>query len=308
MSTKSANKGPSPMITVTLYELWLVDAEVDNFMCCFALLYCKGLSNPLYLETFKSSPHWRPWKHCSDQDRNEWFPAERTADSLDKHHWELFLEHWYTVLLKCTKLEVKYNKMDGLGLYSIINNLSVATHLQSDWNTFLLDVSITKAKHWFSLGFRSFYEYDGKLCALWGKWMLANRSSKVTVGFSNLKMNGQTLQGILQVTTMESTQQDSDSQNGQTEFDSFISIIPIPPKHEYSLKNTQEIEESHNFSSQNGTRFNCQNKAYKVVVIEPWWDTTNEIGCCLKRNRSQLYINYEEEDLFIDEDIPSSAL
>ena len=293
---RNLNNGPSPMITLALYEKWLIDPDVDSFMCCFGLLYCKGLSNPEYLNTFKSSPNWRPWRQCTyNSDYNAWFPPERISTSLDKHYWELFLEHWYTVILRCENLEVKFSQFDGLGLYSLIKDVSVKTHLTNDWNTFLFDISIEKANNWHDYGFKSFYEYDGKLCALWGKWMLVNRSSKVTVGFNNLKCNGQTLQGILTLKTIEYEEINCDEDQIK-QYDSLLKIVTIPPKHEYSLKNTQDIDEVSSEVSQSGTKFNCINKSYKIVTIEPWWDTTREVGCLLKRIGTQLFINYEEED------------
>ena len=52
-------------------------------------------------------------------------------------------------------------------------------------------------------GFNSLYEYDGNVYGLYGLWSLqCNHKSKI--GFIiNLKLNGQTLQSILEIKTIK---------------------------------------------------------------------------------------------------------
>ena len=60
------------------------------------------------------------------------------------------------------------------------------------------------------------------------------------------------------------------------------------------MKNTQDINEETINSTPNGTNFKSISKSYKIVEIEPFFDSKHKIGHKLEKKGQQLYICYAD--------------
>jgi len=292
ISSNMKGFGPEPMITPELLEKWKKDILKDNLLIAYGIFYVHILKKEAILETMKSSPYYRPWVNVSLDEESIWFPPNRCQDFEEKELFEVLLEFWNEVLIKDTDLEVMFSQIDGLGLYSKRTEVEIK-HLKGKKATFLFDIgSQREIDDLSAAGFNSLYEYDGNVYGLYGLWSLANRSASVEVGFGNLKPNGQTLQAMLNLKSVKyKTNSNSDTINKSS---SFIKFTEIPPLQEYTIKNTQDINEEKNESTPNGTTFKSLAKSYKIVEIEPYFDSKNKIGHKLDKKGQQLYICYED--------------
>jgi hypothetical protein len=75
---------------------------------------------------------------------------------------------------------------------------------------------------------------------------------------------------------------------------SSIEFKDVPSLHKYTLKNTQDINEETIDSTPNGTTFKILTKSYKIVEIEPYFDSKTKVGHKLEKKGQQLYICYED--------------
>ena len=142
-------------------------------------------------------------------------------------------------------------------------------------------------------GFNSLYEYDGNVYGLYGLWSLFNRSQSVEVGFTNLKLNGQTMQTVLHLNQIKYVAVENNKRMKKT--NSNIEFKDIPSLQKYTLKNTQDINEETIESTPNGTTFKLITKSYKIVEIEPYYfDSKTKVGHKLEKKGQQLYICYED--------------
>lgn len=298
--------GPESIISLELIHKWENNFLFDNLFISFGLFYVLGLRNSDIFEAMKSSPNFRPWQHSSGKEMENWFPNIRCSDSEEIRMFNLLYDFWYKVFLQDEHLEVKFSPIDGLGLYSKIKDLKV-TNLIGKKSTFLAEISSKNVlEELKSGGFNSLYEYDAKVYALYGFWMLANRSLTVEVGFVNYKPNGQTMQAILNLNTISYISNDNNKKMRTK--DSILEFTDIPPLHIYSIKNTQDINEDNVNNTPNGTTFNYINKAYKIVDIDIHYDSKFKIGHVIRNIGQQLYINYQDIEVEYEEESQEVSL
>lgn len=284
--------GPEPMISPELLQKWTNDVLKDNLLITYGIFYVHILKKVDILEAMKSSPYYRPWVNVSPNEESIWFPPNRCQDFEEKELFEILLEFWHQVLILDRDLEVKFSQIDGLGLYSKRTGVKVKD-LKGKKATFLFEIdSKREMDELLASGFNSLYEYDGKVYGLYGLWSLSNRNESVEVGFTNLKRNGQTLQAMLNVKSIKYIENSNNEKINKCS--SLIKFTDIPSLEEYSIKNTQDINEDNTDSTPNGTTFKSITKAYKIVEIEPHFDSKFKIGHTLDKKGQQLYICYED--------------
>jgi hypothetical protein len=284
--------GPEPMITPELLAKWTKDFLKDNLLIAYGIFYVYILSNEDILETMKSSPYYRPWVNVSLEESEVWFPQIRCQNFEEKELFEILLEFWHQILILDGHLEVKFSKIDGLGLYTKVAGVEVKA-LKGKNATFLFEIGAEREMDDLKgCNFNSLYEYDGKVYGLYGLWSLANRSESVEVGFTNLKQNGQTLQSVLHLNTIKYVANENNKRMKKQ--DSNIEFKDIPSLAKYSMKNTQDINEEIIDSTPNGTTFKYITKSYKIVEIEPYFDSKTKVGHKLEKKGQQLFICYED--------------
>jgi len=284
--------GPQSMISLKLLNKWKNDILKDNLLVSYGIFYVHALRNPDILEAMKSSRYWRPWINVDPSESEIWFPSNRCSNFEETELFEVLLEYWHKQLLLDGHLEVKFSKEDGLGLYAAFEGIELK-YLKGKKSTFLFDIgSKREMEELEKEGFNSLYEYDDKVYGLYGFWSLANRSDSVEVGFINYKSNGQTLQALLNITTVKYLAEQNNKR--MKKCSSLIEVKDIPNLHKYSIKNTQEINEQTVNSTPNGTTFTMISKSYKIVDIEPYFDAKHKIGHKLGKVGEQLFICYED--------------
>lgn len=284
--------GPEAMISPKLLEKWKKDILKDNLLVSYAIFYVHVLRNVDLLEAMKSSPYYRPWVNVTSPESEIWFPSNRCQNFQENELFEVLLEYWHQTLIIDGHLEVKYDKIDGLGLYSKVEGIEIK-YLKDKKATFLFDIeSKREMDDLMNEGFNSLFEYDNKVYGLYGLWSLANRSEAVEVGFINLKPNGQTLQALLNITTVKYVAEENNKRMKKSS--SLIEFKNIPALHKYTIKNTQDINEETIDSTPNGTTFTLLSKSYKIVDIDPYFDAKHKIGHKLPKKGQQLYICYED--------------
>ena len=287
--------GPEPMINIELLAKWTKDVLKDNLLIAFGIFYVYVLRNPDILEAMKSSPYYRPWINASLEDSEIWFPQIRCKDFEEKELFEILLEFWHQILILDGHLEVKFNQIDGLGLYYKVDGVEIKV-LKGKKATFLFEIgSEREMEELKASGFNSLYEYDGNVYGLYGLWSLCNRSLSVEVGFTNLKLNGQTMQTVLHLNQIKYVAVENNKRMKKS--DSNIEFKDVPSLHKYTLKNTQDINEETIDSTPNGTTFKLITKSYKIVEIEPYFDSKTKVGHKLEKKGQQLYICYQDIDV-----------
>jgi hypothetical protein len=226
------------------------------------------------------------------EDSEIWFPQIRCKTFEEKQLFEILLEYWHQILILDGHLEVKFSKIDGVGLYSKVAGVEIKC-LKGKNATFLFEIGSKREMDDLNdSGFNSLYEYDGNVYGLYGLWSLVNRSTSVEVGFTNLKTNGQTMQSVLHLNTIQYIA--SENNKRMRKSNSTIEFKNIPSLHKYTLKNTQDINEETINSTPNGTTFKLITKSYKIVEIEPYFDSKTKVGHKLEKKGQQLYICYED--------------
>lgn len=284
--------GPQSMISPKLLSKWIKDILKDNLLVAYGIFYVNILRKPDILEAMKTSKYYRPWVNVNLPELENWFPPNRCSNFEETELFEILLEYWHQQLLLDGHLEVKYSKTDGLGLYAIVDGIEII-HLKGKKSTFLFDIGSKREMDELEKeGFNSLYEYDGKVYGLYGFWSLANCNKSVEVGFINYKENGQTLQALLNITTVKYIAEENNKRMKKSS--SLIEFKDIPKLHKYSIKNTQEINEQKVDSTPNGTTFTTIIKSYKIVDIEPYFDSKYKIGHKLGKVGQQLFICYED--------------